>query len=144
MTIEPVKKDDVIEVAKVMMSAYKDEPWNENWTLEKAELRVNAILGNYKGFGLKAYDENGIQGALLGFVDPYAEDSDFYVSELFVKSEKKRKGIGSQLLHELYNYLREEGIETIQLMSIVSNQPFYEKNGMLRDRVGVMYAKVNP
>ena len=22
------------------------------------------------GFGLKAYDENGIQGALLGFVDP--------------------------------------------------------------------------
>ena len=52
--------------------------------------RVNAILGNYKGFGLKAYDENGIQGALLGFVDPYAEDSDFYVSELFVKSEKKK------------------------------------------------------
>lgn len=144
MTIEPVKEDDVIEVAKVMMSAYKDEPWNEKWTLEKAELRVNAILGNYKGFGLKAYDENGIQGALLGFVDPYAEDSDFYVSELFVKSEKKRKGIGSQLLHELYNYLREERIETIQLMSIVSNQPFYEKNGMLRDNVGVMYAKVDP
>ncbi|MDE7205064.1 MAG: GNAT family N-acetyltransferase [Lachnospiraceae bacterium] len=57
---------------------------------------------------------------------------------------KKRKGIGSQLLHELYNYLREERIETIQLMSIVSNQPFYEKNGMLRDNVGVMYAKVNP
>ncbi|MDE7416984.1 MAG: GNAT family N-acetyltransferase [Lachnospiraceae bacterium] len=52
--------------------------------------------------------------------------------------------MGSQLLHELYNYLREERIETIQLMSIVSNQPFYEKNGMLRDNVGVMYAKVDP
>ena len=40
MTIEPVKEDDVIEVAKVMMSAYKDEPWNEKWTLEKAELML--------------------------------------------------------------------------------------------------------
>lgn len=102
LTIEPVKEDDVIEVAKVMMSAYKDEPWNEKWTLEKAELRVNAILGNYKGFGLKAYDENGIQGALLGFVDPYAEDSDFYVSELFVKSEKKERVL---VLNYYMNYI---------------------------------------
>ena len=29
-------------------------------------------------------------------------------------------------------------------LSIVSNQFFYEKNGMLRDSVDVMYAKVNP
>ena len=89
MIINEITDMDIVEVSDVLVSAYKDEPWNENWTRERAMIRIKAILYNYQAIGLKANDEEGIVGAILGFVDPYSNEDFFYVSELFVKSERK-------------------------------------------------------
>ena len=142
MKIEKIADADISEVSEVMRSAYRDAPWHEDWTAERALMRVKAILSNYRAMGFKAYDEEGIQGALLGYVDPYAKEDFFFVSELFVKSERKGQGIGSMLLHELDAFLKEEGIQAIQLISIRDNQLFYQRNGLEKDEVDVMYKRM--
>ena len=80
MEYRQVCPEDIGGLAKAMAQAYSEAPWNENWTAERAERRIRAILGNYQAMGLGAVENGTIAGGLLGYVDPYAEEDFFFVS----------------------------------------------------------------
>ena len=143
MRIEEFQSKDTLSVAPVMMSAYREAPWNEEWSLDRAKKRIDAIMQNYDSLGLVAYEGDEVVGAVLGFADPYADEDFFYISELFVKAERKKQGIGKLLLAELEKVLKAKGISVMQLMSIEDNVGFYEKNQMLQDSVRVMYKRIS-
>lgn len=143
MEVRQVIKEDIIEMASAMSLAYSEEPWNEQWNIDKAKRRIGAILSNYQAVGLAAVDGDVIVGGLLGYVDPYADEDFFFVSELFVVPERKKQGIGRRLLSELEKILRKRNINVVQLISIDCNEAFYNKCGLERDGCTVQYKRLN-
>ena len=135
------KKTDIEGLAEAMSKAYSEEPWNERWSRERAVRRVQAILGNFDSIGVVAEENGAIIGGLMGYVDPYADEDFFYVSELFVVPEYKRHGIGRNLLKELENELKKKGISVVQLMSIEPNETFYGKCGLSKADVSVLFKR---
>ena len=141
MIIKKATEKDITSLAQTMALAYSEAPWNEKWVGERAERRVRAILGNYEGLGLVAVENETVVGGLLGYVDPYAEEDFFFVSEIFVIQEMKKHGVGKKLMTELEKVLAEKGIHVIQLISIEDNETFYNKCGLERDCVSVQYKR---
>lgn len=134
-------QQDAKGLAQAMAAAYAEAPWNETWSEERAQTRVQAILSGWQAMGMAAVEGGQIIGGALGFVDPYAEEDFFFVSELFVRPEWKRKGVGRALLSQLEEVLKQRGIHVTQLISIKDNQPFYHKCGMGQDDVDVMFRR---
>ena len=141
MIIQKATQKDIPTLAHTMSLSYSEAPWNEKWTEERAQRRVGAILANYEGLGLVALENETVVGGLLGYVDPYAEEDFFFVSEIFVIPEMKKHGVGKKLLGELEKLLAEKGIHVIQLISIDDNETFYNKCGLERDSVSVQYKR---
>ena len=141
MIIKKATEKDIPSLAQAIALAYSEAPWNEKWVGERAERRVRAILGNYEGLGLVAVENETVVGGLLGYVDPYAEEDFFFVSEIFVIPEMKKHGAGKKLMTELETVLAEKGIHVIQLISIDDNETFYNKCGLKRDCVSVLYKR---
>lgn len=138
-----VDERDTVELAKAMSKAYSDEPWNEKWTDDRAVRRISAILSNYRAAGIAAVEDGVIIGGLLGYVDPYAEEDFFFVSEIFVIPERKMQGVGRRLLEEMDAILKSNGIKVVQLMSIDYNKAFYKKCGLDQDSVSVQYKRLS-
>lgn len=136
------KETDIEELARAMSEAYSEEPWNEKWSPNRAARRVQAILGNFESIGIVVEEGDAIIGGLLGYVDPYADEDFFYVSELFVVPQYKRHGIGRNLINELENELKKKGISVVQLMSIEPNEVFYGKCGLSKDDVSVLFKRL--
>lgn len=136
-----VTEKDIQGLALAMMAAYAQEPWNENWTAERAVRRIRAIFSNYEGMGMAAVEDGKIIGGALGYIDPYAEEDFFFVSELFVMPEYQKKGYGKGLLLALEKELADAGVHVTQLISIDDNMGFYHASGMGKDSVNVMFKR---
>mgnify|MGYP000647132132 CR=1 FL=1 len=141
MEYKIIMEKEMPGLAQAMMAAYAQAPWFENWTEERALRRIQAILSNFEACGMAAIMDGQIIGGVLGYVDPYAEEDFFFVSELFVRPQYQKKGYGKGLLLALEEQLKEKNIHVTQLISIEDNQGFYHASGMEKDSVDVMFKR---
>lgn len=118
------------ECARLLVSAFNAEPWNEKWTLETARKDILQTLGvpGYLGF---VYLEDEVMGMAVGHREQDAENEVFYLSGLCVSPEFQRKGVGGELMRRLEKTLTEIGIRSVYLLTDRGTpaRAFYEKAG---------------
>lgn len=130
------------DCANLYVEVFNSEPWNEQWTIETARLRLFEILNTpgFIGFVLR-------QDELLGFVAGYCEQMQkgkgFYLKEICTHHDKQRRGIGTKLLNELMNTLTGMEVTAIYLVTMKDGQAeaFYTKNGYQRSQKLIVMSK---
>ncbi len=130
LRIERLESIESLEkCAEVLMEAYNAEPWNDQWTKEKAWEKLTCFYNSPKFLGWMAIRENELVGACLGNIEPYYIGDYFYLKEMFVSVHSQRQGIGSQLMAALKAYLETINIKTIILLTSKDVFPFdfYQK-----------------
>ena len=116
--------------ARLLVSAFNAEPWNESWTFANARKSLVSILdAGFIGF---VYLD---RGEVLGFAAGYREQDDrrevFYLDTLCVGPDAQGSGVGSRLLDRLKDELEKTSINSIYLITHRGTpaENFYRKNG---------------
>ena len=128
--IETFGRDHLDECARLLVSAFNAEPWNDAWTLETAGRELAWTMGVPGFAGLVSLD-----GQVLAFATGWREPDDrrdvFFIKTFCVSPNARGTGVGSRLLVRFEEYLDECGVNTIYLITHRGTpaEGFYRKNG---------------
>lgn len=130
-----MKNEDFENCVTELMLAFKEEPWNENWTFEQAYTRIDEIMSARVSRGYVIYDGEVLVSMLCGRIMTYLDFKELWVDEFSVHPDYQRKGIGSSMLEFVRNQLREEQINCMVLNTErgYPSEAFYGKNGFKQD-----------
>ena len=92
---------------------------------EKYETK-NGVVCNFTPFSFIAKENDEIIGAIIGFTC-YSE---VYIDDLVVMENHRGKKVGTQLIHAVEEYFKDDGFNNINLCTSEFQAPqFYEKVG---------------
>lgn len=142
--LRKIEKDDYNEVAKLLIRAFKNPPWNEDWEYERAYRRVEQLNdGRYTRCYAYFLDDK-IIGVICGKIITYVKDVDFMIEDFYIDPDYQRMGIGKKLME-----LVEKEMPEIDNLTLLTGKgfysiDFYEKNGFVtKDETVFMYKQLN-
>ncbi|MBU3137863.1 GNAT family N-acetyltransferase [Clostridium gasigenes] len=130
-----IEETDFGGCSKELMLAFKEEPWNENWTYEQAYTRIDEIMSAKVSRGYVIYDDDTVVSMLCGRVMTYLDFKELWVDEFSVTPSYQRQGIGGKMLKFVREQLKKESINCMVLNTErgYPSVKFYEKNGFKQD-----------
>lgn len=128
--ISQIKNEDIVNCAKLYVEVFNAEPWNDKWTLENAQKRLNDIYIAPNFVGSIYLDKGVIKGAIFGNCEQYFNGIHYYLKEMFISTDLQGMGIGSKLLKEHEEQLKLLGVKNIYLLTskVHITSKFYTKN----------------
>ena len=131
------------DAASVLVSAYAQPPWNENWSLEAAIENVTYVLETPKSIAIAAVGGGKVLGIALGIRQRRHAGAVIYLDELSVLPERQSAGIGTALLSAMGEMAKAEGCDSVWLVSqregALSN--FYQRGGFVAARNLGLYSR---
>lgn len=129
--IRKYEVSDLKPCARILMAAYNNEIWRNNWSFEKAMEYLSEITEHKKFEGFTLLVENEVKGAILCREKTWWNKNEIFVEEFFVSPELQRKGYGTALLKEVESYIKEKGLAGFTLLTgrYTPASSFYRKNG---------------
>ena len=112
---------------------------------ELADLREsigwNRMENEYKNPLLTSYYHIAVyeKEVLIGYIDCVSNGvTDAYIQDLMVHPDYQRRGIGTELMTIMINYLKQKHIYMISVVFKENLKPFYEKFGFFNMLCGQM------
>lgn len=122
---------DIAEYAKLFVSVFNSEPWNDLWTEETASLRIQNMMNTNTFVGKSLYCDNDLKGMIWGQKEYYFNGIHFQIQEFCVKSDEQKKGYGKLLLQSLKEELTRIGVVNIYLITSKGERTegYYRRRG---------------
>ncbi len=120
------------EVADLYRSAFKGEPWNDDWS-DDAQLSeyIKEISGAYNALNFGLLIDGKLVAMSVGMIRHWWEGTNYNIEELCVSPELQGQGVGSRFMKMIEDDIRNRGLSGIFLQTD-SDKPaykFYKKNG---------------
>ena len=100
--------EDYGPCAYELMAAFKEVPWNENWTYEQAYTRIEEIMSARVSRGYVIYDGDVVVSMLCGRIMTYLGFKELWVDEFSVNPKYQRQGIGTSMIEFVRKQLKQE------------------------------------
>lgn len=144
MDLVKLTMEDKEQIKSLFKSVFMREPWNDDWSDEKQlDNYIMDLTGNRNSLSLGLMDNGEFVGMALGNIKHWYSGTEYYIDELFIKTEMQGNGTGSKFIELIENYLAEMGIHHIFLQT-EKDMPaysFYKKRGFCELEGHVSFAK---
>ncbi len=142
MFIREMMMKDIPAVLPLYISYYNGQEescWNEN----TAGKRIHQVLSMEDSYGLIIENDNSVLGFVMGYFKQYDDIIGYALDEIFITSEYQNKGIGSMLLRELEQRVKEKGASCVELQAVNDDmhERYYGKAGYKNAKNFVMKVK---
>ncbi len=96
------------------------------WTEETAKKRIRQVLSIEDSYSLIMRDDEGkAVGFVMGYFKQYDDIIGYTLEEIIISSENQGKGLGSALLEEVENRVKERGASCVELQAV--NDEIHER-----------------
>lgn len=129
--IQPITKNEIEILAVIKAAAFNASPWNDNWSIENAEISMKQDFSCPGFYGVYMESEGEIIGYVQGQKRLFMDKLTFHIDELCIHPEHQRKGFGAALLSYLKKELAAQDVSEISLMTgqNASIHRFYQQAG---------------
>lgn len=142
MLIREMTLKDISAVLPLYISYYneqEDSCWDEN----TAGKRIHQVLSMEDSYGLIVEDSNRVLGFVMGYFKQYDDIIGYTLEEIIIAYKYQNKGIGSMLLRELEQRVKEKGASCVELQAVNDDmhERYYGKAGYHNAQNFVMKVK---
>ena len=144
--IVPLTSEWLDDAADLFIAVFNADPWNDRWTLPTAHAMLSDLLNTPGYAGIACLEDGKLIGFAAGHRIRYFNGDSFYLKEMCVTADRQRHGVGSQLMHALEASLRDTGVVTLFLLTMVAGmaESFYSHLGYHRSsRILQMSRRLN-
>lgn len=142
MRIRNFIDSDIDSCMQLLISVFNAEPWNDNWSRERAKIYLEEYIKSPGFRGVVVEIDETIKGFIFGSRKSWWSGDECFVNEFCVDNALQRRGIGTYLLRFLEETLQNEGVQRITLLTErgIAAESFYMKNDFREvDRLVFMY-----
>ncbi len=139
LKIRNCRENDIKGCAELYIEVFKEPPYNDKWKINGAIKYLKRFLGFDKNNCYLALLYDKIIAASFGYIYPGKDFMSYYIHELFVKKEYRRKGIAKSLVDYALKRLGNK-----VSLSLIANErtdaaKFYENLGLSQHKYYKFY-----
>jgi GNAT superfamily N-acetyltransferase len=138
--VKLAEKGDYNDLALIYAKEFSKEPFNENWTLNKALKKID-LWSLYCDIFSIFEDE-----FLIGFIVVNRNFWDFeecvYGEDIAIKEEYQNKGIGKVVFNQIFDYYKIKGFKKFYGILVAERLKFYEDLGFKVSKDNLFAEKV--
>lgn len=128
---EELDASNLQEMAELYKSAFKGEPWNDDWSDQNQLIEyVKEISGAYNALNFGLFIGGELVAMSVGMIRHWWEGTNYNIEEFCVRPDLQGQGIGSHFMAVISDNVRERGLSGIFLQTD-NDKPsygFYHKN----------------
>lgn len=131
MKIEEMKKQDIDLILPLYVDYYNNHE-DSCWTQTTAKRRIAQVIGMEGAYALiMKEDDDEIIGFAMGYFKQYDDVLGYTLEEIVISYENQNKGLGSTLLRELEQRVKEKGASCVELQAVKDemHERYYGKAG---------------
>lgn len=127
-----VTLDNLDELAHLYVETFNSKPWNDEWTICTATKRLHQMINTEDAYGLCAYQNGVMCGAIMGCMEQFYNGIMFNVKEFWVRNGMRGCGLGTKIFSEFEKRLKEKQVNEIILFTCKGDftEHFYHKQNM--------------
>ena len=129
------------EIAQLYFENVRSNAFHNHYTYEEAFEKIGGLIDHLKTDTAIAYGalkDDELIAFIWAYVHQFREETRMYVSEIRVKKEHRKHGIGKKLLKLVEDKAREQGLSAIYLHAEAENidsRKLYEEYGYTEERI---------